>query len=113
MCNTTPYAGDHGGWQALVKAMTYRWSRMIGNNVKAIAAGRPVLVVFYEDLKGDPVPQLSRILQFLELPASPEAINSTLKVHARTQHRMMIVTHTQVCTQSFMFACDSVTQLHI
>ena len=59
---------------------------MIGNNVKAIAAGRPVLVVFYEDLKVDPAQQLFRILQFLEVPASLDAIDSTLKVHARTQY---------------------------
>ena len=68
---------------------------MIGNNVKAIAAGGPVLVVFYEDLKVDPVPQLARILQFLEVSPSPDTIDSTLKV-THLHIIWMIVTHISV-----------------
>ena len=53
---------------------------MIANHVKAHEAGRPVLVVFFEDLKVDPAPQLARMLQFLEMPSSPDIINATLMV---------------------------------
>ena len=94
MWNTTPYAGNDSGWQALVKDKTHKWNRMIGNNIKAIAAGRPVLVVFYEDLKVNPAPQLSRILQFLEVPASPDTITSTLKVHMCTHNSWMVYSST-------------------
>ena len=102
MWNATPYAGNHSGWQALVPEKTHKWNKMIRNNVKAIAAGRPVLVVFYEDLKADPAPQLSRILQFLEVPALPDTINSTLKVHMCTHIELddIIVAHTSVCIPS-------------
>ena len=75
-----PCTGKHTGWQAVVKDQTHKWSLMIGNNVKAIAAGRPVLVVFFEDIKADPAPQLAKILQFLEVPSSPDIINATLMV---------------------------------
>ena len=50
-----PCIGKHKGWQAVVKDQTHKWSLMIGNNVKAIAAGRPVLVVFF-GYKGGPSP---------------------------------------------------------
>lgn len=51
----------------------------MGSNLKA-PAHRPVLVVFFEDLKADPAPQLARMLEFLEVPSSPEIINATVMV---------------------------------
>lgn len=51
----------------------------MGNNLKAHAQ-RPVLVVFFEELKADPAPQLARMLEFLEVPSSPEIINATVMV---------------------------------
>ena len=72
--------GKQTGWQTLVKYLTHKWRLMIGSNIRALAAGRPVLVVFFEDLKADPAPQLVRMLQFLEMPSSPDIINATLTV---------------------------------
>lgn len=52
---------------------------MIGNNLK-VPPHRPVLVVFFEELKADPAPQLARMLEFLEVPTSPKMINATVMV---------------------------------
>lgn len=74
------HAGKQVGWQALVKYQTHKWRMMISSNLKAMAAGRPVLVVFFEDVKVDPAPQLARMLQFLEVPSSANTITATLMV---------------------------------
>lgn len=57
----------------------------MGSNLKA-PAHRPVLVVFFEDLKADPAPQLARMLEFLEVPSSPEIINATVMVCNCSSH---------------------------
>ena len=75
-------SGEQAGWQALVKYQTHKWRLMIGSNMRAHAAGRPVLVVFFEDLKNAPAPQLARMLEFLGMPSSPDIINITVTVHA-------------------------------
>ena len=36
-----------------------------------VAVGRHVIVLHYEDFLSDPVPQLNRVLQFLQLPVDP------------------------------------------
>jgi hypothetical protein len=81
------FFGENKDWHTLVKHQTHRWSRMIANHVKAHEAGRPVLVVFFEDLKVDPAPQLARMLQFLEMPSSPDIINATLMNDYTTYYR--------------------------
>lgn len=63
----------------MVKYLTHKWKIMIGSNLKA-RANRPVLVVFFEDLKVNPAPQLTRMLEFLEVSLSPATINATVMV---------------------------------
>lgn len=63
-----------------MKYQTHKWHLMIGSNLKA-HAGKPVLVVFFEDLKEAPAPQLARMLEFLEMPSSPDIISATLTVY--------------------------------
>ena len=63
-----------------MKYQTHKWRIMLGSNLRAQAAGRPVLIVFFEDLKAGPAPQLARMMDFLELPLSPAAINATIMV---------------------------------
>ena len=64
---------------------------MISSNLKAMAAGRAVLVVFFEDLKVDPAPQLARMLEFLEVPSSPDTINTTLMVYYAYIHYLSLL----------------------
>ena len=72
-------AGTQPDWQALVKYQTHKWRLMIRSTLVA-RAGRPVLPIFFEDLKLDPAPQLVKMLDFLEMPSSPDLINATLQV---------------------------------
>ena len=63
-----------------MRYLTHKWRLILGNNLRAQAAGRPVLSVFFEDIKTDPAPQISRMMEFLELPVTPAIINATVTV---------------------------------
>ena len=76
------FVGDNPGWQNLVKSNSNKWQLMIQSNL-VDNAERPVLVVFYEDLKQDLEFQIRRMLEFLDLPLSKEKLNATLQVHVR------------------------------
>ena len=75
-----PSPGKFAGWQVMVKYLTHKWRLMLGCNLKALAAGKPVLPVFFEEVKKDPAPQLERMMEFLELPVSPAVVNATVMV---------------------------------
>ena len=75
------FKGMQPGWQSLVKYQSHKWRLMIGSNVRARAVGRPILLVFFEELKQSPATELTRMLEFLEVPSSPDIINNTVMVH--------------------------------
>ena len=72
--------GEQAAWQAQVRYQVHKWKIMIGSNMGSHSAGRPVLIVFFEELKMNPAPQLARMIEFLELPISPAAISVTVMV---------------------------------
>ena len=72
--------GRQAGWQTLVKYQTHKWRLMLGSNLRARTAGRPVLPVFFEDIKKDPTFQLSKMMEFLEFPVPLTTINATVMV---------------------------------
>ena len=63
----------------MVKRHSIKWQLMIQSNL-VDNTERPVLVVFYEDLKQDLELQIRRMLEFLDLPLSMEELNTTLQV---------------------------------
>ena len=72
--------GNQGGWQTLVKYQSHKWRMMLGSNMRAQAAGWPVLPVFFEDIKTDAATQLTRMMEFLDLHVTPDIINATVMV---------------------------------
>lgn len=77
---STGCIGTQPGWHSLVKYQTHKWRIMIGSNIRAVAAGRPVLIVFFEELKQNPASELTRMLEFLEVAWTPALINTTVTV---------------------------------
>lgn len=63
-----------------MKYQSHKWKIMIGSNLRAMTVGKHVLPVFFEDLKKDPVTQLSRMMEFMELSVSTSVLNDTVMV---------------------------------
>ena len=73
------HVGNNTEWDKFVHAIGERWQKTIVKwFVKSANFSRPIMVVRYEDIKGDHVTQVKRMLKFLEYPIDESGLDMKL-----------------------------------
>ncbi|XP_071824633.1 sialate:O-sulfotransferase 1-like isoform X2 [Apostichopus japonicus] len=66
-------------WRKLIDSQLRRWQNIVSNITANFANNDRLLMVHFQDLKGDLRTELKRIVEFLELPLNEDRLICTLK----------------------------------
>ena len=88
MCSFFFPTGTNPQWNKYVhKYSIHPWVSYFQWLLEGVSAGHPVLVVRYEDLKSDSLTQVERMLEFLKVPYSNEALEKRMSQDFGKFHR--------------------------
>lgn len=105
----SPHAGSQPGWDRNVRYLTTKWRLMVSSNLVRKET-RPILVVFYEDLKRDMATDLKRMLDFLEHPYTPAQLNTTMQEGYTSYYRNHTDTFEHYTTEQKAFVNKVILQ---
>lgn len=80
------FSGENKRWDSFVHSQTERWLTMITKWI-VNTGGHPVLIVKYEKLKSEPIPEVKRMLDFLNINCSMEDLQRKIDEGYSMFHR--------------------------